>query len=89
MFNDTSEIKVFSSMPHTHLLGGVFKVYHFVIFTWIYKMLILYFQTGREVYTSVVRNGKEIAYIANNKYYDFNYQYYNFLTNPVVVKRVK
>ena len=38
--------------------------------------------------TTIVRDGKEVAYLANNKYYNFNYQYYNFLTTPVTLKKV-
>lgn len=34
-----------------------------------------------------VRDGKEIEYIANNKYYDNEYQYINFLQTPVIVKK--
>ena len=30
-----------------------------------------------------------MAYIANNKYYNFNYQYYNFLNTPLKYKKVK
>lgn len=43
---------------------------------------------GKEVYSSVIRNGSEIAFIANNKNYDFNYQYFNFLSTPISFKRV-
>jgi hypothetical protein len=43
---------------------------------------------GKELYTTIVRDGKEVAYLANNKYYNFNYQYYNFLTTPVTLKMV-
>ena len=60
---NTSEVKVFATMPHTHL-------------------------KGIELYTTLIRDGKEIAYLANNKYYDFNYQYYNFLSTPVILKQV-
>ncbi|CAF1012278.1 unnamed protein product [Brachionus calyciflorus] len=62
IFDEQPEIKVFSSLPHSHLLG-------------------------KEIYTTVVRDGKEVAYLANNKYYDFNYQYYNFLNKPVTLKK--
>lgn len=44
---------------------------------------------GSQVFSKVVRNGSEVEYIANNKYYDFNYQYVNFLQRPVTLKRVK
>ena len=43
---------------------------------------------GKELYTTIVRDGKEVAYLANNKYYNFNYQYYNFLTTAVTLKMV-
>ena len=43
---------------------------------------------GIELYTTIIRDGKETAYLANNKHYNFNYQYYNFLTNPVTLKKV-
>lgn len=38
--------------------------------------------------TTVLRNGKEIEYLAKEKYYDFNYQYLNFLQKPFIYKRV-
>jgi len=40
------------------------------------------------VFSKIVRDNKEIEYVANNKYYDFNYQYTNFLQKPVVIKKV-
>ncbi len=40
------------------------------------------------MFSKIIRDNKEIEYIANNKYYDFNYQYTNFLQKPVVLKRV-
>jgi len=40
------------------------------------------------VFSKIVREDKEIEYVANNKYYDSNYQYTNFLQKPVVMKRV-
>ena len=43
---------------------------------------------GKELYTTLIRNGQEIAYLANNKYYDFNYQYYNFLSKPISIQQV-
>ena len=43
---------------------------------------------GREIYTSIIRDGKEVDFLANNTYFDFNYQYYNFLRNPVKLKQV-
>lgn len=42
---------------------------------------------GRSLYSKVIRNKKEVEYIGNNKYYDFNYQYVNFLKKPVVMRR--
>lgn len=50
--------------------------------------LLIFVNLGKEVYSTIVRNGKEVARITNNKYYDFNYQYYNFLMNPVTLKKV-
>ena len=41
------------------------------------------------MYTTVVRNNTEVAYITNNKNYMFNYQNYNFLQNPVTLKKVQ
>jgi hypothetical protein len=43
---------------------------------------------GREIYSKLVRNGKEIADIVNNKNFDFNYQYYNFFQNHITFKKV-
>ena len=43
---------------------------------------------GTQVFSKVVRNGREVEFIANNKYYDFNYQYINFLQKPVIMRRV-
>ncbi|CAF1008830.1 unnamed protein product [Brachionus calyciflorus] len=62
LFEQQDEIKVFSTLPHAHLLG-------------------------KEIYTKVIRDGKEVAYLANNKFYDFNNQYYNFLNKPVTLKK--
>lgn len=42
---------------------------------------------GKEVITTVVRDGKDVEYITNNKKYDFNHQYYNFLSKPVTLKK--
>lgn len=44
---------------------------------------------GIEVYSVIVRDGKEVEYLTNNKFYDFNFQYTNFLNTPVTLKRVK
>lgn len=38
---------------------------------------------GRQVFSKIVRNGKEVNFISNSKYYDFNYQYTEYLQNPV------
>jgi hypothetical protein len=43
---------------------------------------------GTQVFSKVVRNGTEVEYIANNKYYSFNHQYVNFLTKPVTMRKV-
>ncbi len=40
---------------------------------------------GREIYSKVVRNNKEISFIGDNKYYDFNYQYINYLPNEISI----
>ncbi len=58
LFDTTEEVKVFATMPHTHLHGTA-------------------------VSTTVVQEGEEVSFITNNQNYDFNYQYMNFLTNPV------
>jgi len=52
------------------------------------KVLTSLVYKGRQVFSKIVRDNKEIEYVANNKYYDFNYQYTNFLQKPVVLKRV-
>ncbi len=62
MFDKTEEVKVFASLPHTHL-------------------------HGKAISTTILQDDKEIAYITNNKNYDFNYQYLNFLTNPVTLTK--
>lgn len=87
LFDQTiKEVNVFATMPHTHLKGimdkGSMKGSRILLTNFI-------FQIGKELYTTLIRNGTEIAYIANNRYYDFNYQYYNFLNNPVVIKQVR
>lgn len=41
--------------------------------------------TGRQIYSKVIRNGKEVSYITYGKYYDFNYQYTNFLASPITI----
>ena len=52
------------------------------------KVLTFLVSEGRQVFSKIVREDKEIEYVANNKYYDSNYQYTNFLQKPVVIKRV-
>ena len=44
---------------------------------------------GIQVFSKIVRNGTEIDYIANNKYFSSDYQYLNVLAKPVTLKRVK
>ena len=44
---------------------------------------------GREIYLSILRNGKEDVFLSHNKYFDFNYQYINFLKNPINLREVK
>jgi hypothetical protein len=39
---------------------------------------------GKEVWTKIIRNGKDMGYLFRNKHYDFNYQQ-NFIINPPVV----
>ena len=48
------------------------------VYSYLKKNLAKYL--GIEFYSTVVRNGKEITYLAENKYYDFNFQFLNFLT---------
>ena len=43
---------------------------------------------GISVSTTIIRDGKEVDYLTNNKNFDFNYQYVNFLTNPLKIKKV-
>ena len=43
---------------------------------------------GVEFYSYIIRDGKEIAYISNNKFYDFEFQFYNFLQEPVTLQKV-
>jgi hypothetical protein len=49
---------------------------------------IFYLYLGRQVYATQIRDNEEIAYVVNNQNYDFNYQYYNFLAEPITFKRV-
>ena len=39
---------------------------------------------GKEIWTKIIRNGKDMGYLFHNKHYDFNYQQ-NFVLNPPVV----
>ena len=81
------EITVFATLPHTHLLGNLKKgVKKFGLYSYLKKNLAKYL--GIEFYSTVVRNGKEITYLAENKYYDFNFQFLNFLTKPVKLQKV-
>jgi hypothetical protein len=74
-------------MPHTHLIGrSNFILYY--IFCSYQKLLIKILIKGKEVFSKVIRDGKELGYITNNRNYDFNYQYYNFLTKPFALKKV-
>jgi dopamine beta-monooxygenase len=41
---------------------------------------------GREISSKIIRNGQEVEYLVNNKYYDFKYQFYNFNENPITLK---
>lgn len=62
LFDTTDEVKVFASLPHTHL-------------------------QGISVTTSIVRNNTEVDYVTNNQNFDFNYQFLNFNSNPVTLKK--
>lgn len=42
---------------------------------------------GRELYTSIVRDKKEIEYISYNKYYDNDFQYVNYLNGEKTILR--
>jgi hypothetical protein len=41
------------------------------------------FPKGRQIYSKVIRNGTEVEYLTNGKYYNFKYQYVNYLYKPV------
>ncbi len=53
-----------------------------------FYILFKFIFQGRELYTKIIRNNQEIGYLANNKYYDFNYQYINYLQQPIKLKKV-
>ena len=42
---------------------------------------------GRSVLSKVVRDGKEVEFIARNQFYDSAYQYVNYLARPVLLQR--
>ena len=44
--------------------------------------------TGREIYTSMVKNGTEIGYLAKNKYYDFEFQNFIYLDPFIKIRDV-
>ena len=85
---ETPEVKIFSAMPHTHLIGLLHRVKCQNFIYPINKLIYCCFSIGKEVISRVIRDGKELGYITNNRYYDFNYQYYNFLTTPMTLKKV-
>ena len=43
---------------------------------------------GKEIYVKQIRNGKEIAYLAENKYFSLSVQSLLFLQTPVILKMV-
>lgn len=47
-----------------------------------------YYLKGTQVVTTQVRNGVEIAYITEARYYDFNYQNINFKSTPIILQPV-
>ena len=79
---------VFGTLPHTHLRGNVFYS-SFLDERLVYKNCLQYFTfAGTSVTTKIIRDGKEVDFLTNNKYYDFNFQYVNFLSAPVKLKKV-
>lgn len=40
---------------------------------------------GTQMFSTVVRNNKEINYISNNKYYNSEFQYVNYLQTPITM----
>ena len=45
--------------------------------------------TGREIYTSIVKNGTELGYLAKNKYYNFEFQNTIYLDPFITITDVK
>lgn len=45
--------------------------------------------TGIKVSTVIVRNGIETEYLADDRYYNFEYQNINYLRNPIVLGPVE
>jgi hypothetical protein len=43
---------------------------------------------GFEIWTKIVRDGFDIGYLFNNKYYDFNYQNTYILNPPINITKV-
>jgi hypothetical protein len=44
--------------------------------------------TGKEIYTKIIRNGKDIGYLFKNSYYDFDFQNIYRLDPPVILTKV-
>jgi len=42
---------------------------------------------GVSLFSTIVRNGAEVEYVANNQYYNNHFQYINYLQNPVKIRR--
>ena len=53
-----------------------------MVLKYIFKISIKLNQ-GREIYATIIRDGKEISYIADNEFYNFDYQQANFLYKPI------
>jgi hypothetical protein len=45
-------------------------------------------QAGREAYSKLMRDEKEVAYLYKNQWYDPDYQYYSFLPKRIDVLKV-
>ncbi len=43
---------------------------------------------GRQVFSKLMRNGREVDYLFQNKWFDQNYQYYSYLPKRVNVYKV-
>ena len=43
---------------------------------------------GVKIWTKIIRNGRDIGYLFNNQYYDFNYQNLYLLDTPVNITKV-